>query len=142
MKILIMGLPGAGKTWLATRLQKHWDCAWFNADKVREEADDWDFSPEGRARQAERMRSLAQAELDNGNWVICDFVAPTEELRNDFNPDFTIWVDTIEEGRFEDTNKMFVAPSNFDVRVTEHLSDKHIKKLADGIKEKITRENS
>lgn len=137
MKVLIMGLPGAGKTWLAERLQKHWNCAWYNADKVREEANDWDFSPEGRARQSKRMRDLADAEKAKGNTVIVDFVCPTPETRENFGPDVVVWVDTIKEGRFEDTNKMFKAPEKFDIRVTEHLSDKHIAKLAQGIQERF-----
>ena len=65
MKILVMGLPGAGKTHLAERLQKVLNCAWYNADKVREMANDWDFSPEGRVRQANRMRTFADFESSN-----------------------------------------------------------------------------
>ena len=74
MKILVMGLPGAGKTWLAERLQKTLKCAWYNADKVREMANDWDFSPEGRVRQANRMKTFADFEKQNNRFVICDFI--------------------------------------------------------------------
>ena len=81
MKILICGLPGSGKTWLAERLQKKLNCAWYNADKIRESANDWDFSIEGRLRQARRMRNIADIEHKNGRTIICDFVAPTKEAR-------------------------------------------------------------
>lgn len=138
MKILICGLPGAGKTWLAERLVKQLDnCAWYNADVVRQSANDWDFSPEGRLRQANRMKTIADFEKSNGRWVICDFVAPTDQARSQFDPDITIWVDTIKEGRFEDTNKMFQPPTSVDYTITEHLSDEEIKNFADGLKKEI-----
>jgi len=134
MKILIMGLPGSGKTHLAERLQKHLDnCAWYNADKIREMADDWDFTPDGRHRQSFRMAALAMFESDQGRKVICDFVCPTKITRNIFNPDITIWMDTIKEGRFEDTNKMFEKPTNADYHFVHWLSDKDIEALANEI---------
>ena len=134
MKILIMGLPGSGKTHLAERLQKRLDnCAWFNADKIREMSDDWDFTPDGRQRQSFRMAALAMFESEQGRKVICDFVCPTKLTRNIFNPDITIWMDTIEEGRFEDTNKMFEKPTNADYHFTHWLSDKDIEALANEI---------
>ena len=129
MKILICGLPGSGKTWLAERLvQNISNCAWYNADIVRKSANDWDFSMEGRIRQANRMKTFADFEKQNGRWVICDFVAPTEKAREAFNPDFVIWLDTIKSGRYDDTNKMFETPAKYDFRVkeknAEHWSDK------------------
>lgn len=123
MRVLIMGLPGAGKTTLAQALQLNLrDSSWYNADVVRKLYDDWDFSYVGRLRQATRMRELADA--DPAKYVICDFVAPLPEMRHIFNADVTVWVDTIPEGRFEDTNKAFVKPATFDIRVTTQDVDK------------------
>jgi len=131
MKILIMGLPGSGKTYLAQRLKPLLSAAWFNADKVREMANDWDFSPEGRKRQSLRMKSLADYESENKRIVICDFICPTSETRKMFDPDIVIWLDTIKEGRFEDTNKLFEKPENIDFRVTEWNDKNHINIAAD-----------
>ena len=125
-----MGLPGAGKTWLSERLQKYLECAWYNADKVRQMANDWDFSPEGRVRQANRMRTFADFEKQNNRFVICDFVCPTRKTRDAFNPDIVIWLDTISKGRFEDTNNMFEIPSLIDYKVDKFLSDKEIEEMA------------
>jgi adenylylsulfate kinase len=140
MKILIFGLPGAGKTWLAERLQKELNCAWFNADEVRRMANDWEFGDEARVRQARRMRNIANYEKGCGRDVICDFVCPTELTRHIFEADITVWVDTIEEGRFEDTNKMFERPNsaNIDFHITTHLSeeDGEVKSLATAIEQR------
>ena len=126
-RILIMGLPGAGKTYLATELIKLLDYAgktvtWFNADAVRKQFDDWDFSETGRIRQSKRMYELA--ETCGTDYAVCDFVAPLVEMRNNFKADWTIWVDTIREGRYADTNKMFVEPEVYDFRVTEQAAVK------------------
>ena len=125
MKILIMGLPGSGKTYLAARLQPLLKAAWYNADNVREMANDWDFSDEGRSRQSMRMKSLADFEKSHGRVVICDFVCPTENTRNNFAADIIIWVDTISEGRFEDTNKIFEPPVKFDFHIKERNDTNH-----------------
>ena len=118
-KILIMGLPGAGKTYLAKILFPMLDAVWLNADEIRKKANVWDFSPEGRKRQSERMKKLAETALKENKNVIADFVCPTPETRSNFNADYIIWMDTITKGRFEDTNKIFVKPEKFDFRVTE-----------------------
>ena len=123
MKILIMGLPGSGKTYLAKRMQPLLEAAWYNADIVREMAKDWDVSPEGRIRQSLRMKNLADYEKKCGRVVICDFVCPTKETKDNFGPDITIWMNTIQSGRYEDTNKMFIPPSKFDFRVETKNAD-------------------
>ena len=117
MKILIFGLPGSGKTTLAKLLVPMFNAVWLNADKVREEANDWDFSEMGRSIQANRMKRLADEAIQNNRNVIADFVCPTEHTRKDFNADYIIWMDTIKESEFEDTNKMFEEPKNFDFKV-------------------------
>ena len=116
--ILIMGLPGSGKTTLASELVPLLKAKWLNADEVRKEANDWDFSAEGRTRQAKRMWSKAQEYKNQGNNVVADFVCPTPAARALFPADFVIWVDTIKEGRFDDTNKMFVKPEKYNYHVT------------------------
>ena len=116
--ILIMGLPGSGKTTLASELVPLLKAKWLNADEVRKESNDWDFSAEGRTRQAKRMWSKAKEFRDQGNHVVADFVCPTPAARALFPADFIIWVDTIKEGRFDDTNKMFVKPEKYNYHVT------------------------
>ena len=116
--ILIMGLPGSGKTTLASELVPLLKAKWLNADDVRKEANDWDFSAEGRTRQAKRMWTKAQEYKNQGNHVVADFICPTPAARALFPADFIIWVDTIKEGRFDDTNKMFVKPDKYNFHVT------------------------
>jgi len=116
--ILIMGLPGSGKTTLANELTPMLNAKRLNADEVRKAANDWDFSETGRLRQAKRMADLAKKLKDEGNYVVADFICPTLEARNLFPADYIIWINTIKEGRFEDTNKMFVKPETFDCEVT------------------------
>tara|TARA_B100001989_G_scaffold128270_1_gene90638 strand:- start:604 stop:1014 length:411 start_codon:yes stop_codon:yes gene_type:complete len=113
-----MGLPGAGKTTLAIELAPLIKAKRLNADEVRKQANDWDFSMEGRKRQAKRMADLAIKLKNEGHFVIADFVCPTPEARKLFPSDYLIWVDTITAGRFEDTNKIFVKPEKYDFRVT------------------------
>lgn len=133
MKILVMGLPGSGKTHISERLSEHLECAWFNADKVREMSNDWDFSDDGRIRQSQRMRTFADFETSHGRTVICDFVCPTEETRESFDADYVIFMDTIEEGRYKDTNLIFERPESLDKKITYHLSDDEIRELSEAI---------
>ena len=147
-KILVMGRPGAGKTYLATALKLYLEqnssiktmpmyrannmemaptsysskVDWFNADEIRKRFNDWDFSREGRIRQSLRMAEFAMK--CSGDYVICDFVAPLVEQRNNFKADWTIWVDTIDAGRYEDTNQAFVPPEVYDFRITEQNAEK------------------
>ena len=132
--ILIMGLPGAGKTTLAEELAPKLNAKRLNADEVRKEANDWDFSDEGRKRQAKRMADFALKLKNQGNYVVADFICPTPEARSLFPADFVIWVDTIKEGRFDDTNQMFVKPEKYDFHVTtqdaKFWADKIIKEIS------------
>ena len=142
-RILIMGLPGAGKTTLAAELKRYLELhgtadlrnaemlpvtgfkpnvTWFNADDIRRKFNDWDFSNDGRIRQSIRMFQFSIEA--GGDYVICDFVAPLVEMRNNFKADWTIWVDTIREGRYADTNAAFVEPEVYDFRVTEQNAEK------------------
>ena len=123
MKILICGLPGSGKSTLAEPFAKSIDGVWINADAVRQQYDDWDFTLEGRMRQAKRMCHLADGVAMAGKISVTDFVCPTKEARHAFAPDFIVWMDTIKEGRFEDTNKIFQSPEKYDYRVEQWFAD-------------------
>lgn len=156
-KILIMGLPGSGKTYFAERLKKYLEdnssfdsmpkyrmaqyelppmhykskVDWFNADEIRKKFNDWDFSHEGRIRQSLRMAEFAFK--CTGDYVICDFVAPLPEMRHNFKADWTIWMDTIDAGRYEDTNKAFVQPDIYDFRINEKNAEKWVEFVGDHI---------
>lgn len=160
-RILIMGLPGAGKTYFAERLKTYLEqngdimkiapesvvnyegmpdhalmsvtVDWFNADEIRKRYNDWDFSHDGRIRQSLRMFEFAVK--CTGNFVICDFVAPLPEMRNNFKADWTIWMDTIEAGRYEDTNRVFVPPNVYDFRITEQNAEKWVEFVGNHILE-------
>ena len=132
--ILVMGLPGAGKTTLANELAKLIKAKRLNADEVRRATNDWDFSEEGRKRQAKRMADAALKLKNEGNNVIADFICPTLEARKLFPADYIVWVDTIKKGRFEDTNQMFVKPEKFDCHVTTQDAKVWAPKIAEEVK--------
>jgi len=132
--ILIMGLPGSGKTTLASELAALINAKRINADEVRKDANDWDFSEEGRKRQAKRMADIAKEKKQEGHHVIADFICPTPEARNLFPADYIVWVDTIKKGRFDDTNAMFVKPEKFDCHVITQDAKQWAKQIADKIK--------
>tara|TARA_Y100000590_G_scaffold316016_1_gene357390 strand:- start:11 stop:418 length:408 start_codon:yes stop_codon:yes gene_type:complete len=133
-KILIMGLPGSGKTTLASELVPLLKAKWINNDKVRKDANDWDFSEEGRIRQARRMSDLAEKYKQEGSFVVCDFICPTPKARELFNADFIVWVDTIKKGRYDDTNAMFINPEKFDFHVTSQDAKFWATQIAEKIK--------
>ncbi len=129
-----MGLPGAGKTTLANELAKLITCKRLNADEIRKAANDWDFSEEGRKRQAKRMSEAALKIKKEGNNVIADFICPTPEARELFPADYTVWVNTIKEGRFEDTNQMFIKPEKFNFQVTTQDAKMWASRIAEDLK--------
>lgn len=128
-----MGLPSSGKTFLAKTLSKHFNLANYNADIIREAANDWDFSIEGRIRQAERMAHLANFEVSKGRSVICDFVCPLEEGRKIFDADVVIWLNTIIESEYGDTNKLFEPPKNPEWVISYFLNEPKIIKMFESI---------
>ena len=129
-----MGLPGSGKTTLANELAPMLNAKRLNADEVRKKANDWDFSEEGRKRQAKRMADLALKLKNDGSNVVADFICPTPEARKLFPADYVIWVDTINKGRFDDTNKMFVKPDKYDFHVTSQDAKNWAPKILKEIK--------
>ena len=131
-----MGLPGSGKTTLASELVPLLNAKWLNNDKVRKAANDWDFSEEGRVRQAKRVADIAEKFKKEGNYdyLIADYICPTPKTRELFNADYIVWINTIKKGRFDDTNKMFVKPEKFDFEVTTQDAESWAKKIAEELK--------
>jgi len=128
-KILVMGLNDSGKTTFATKLAYALNCPHLNNDEIRKQAKDWDFSLEGRKRQCLRIKEMAE-ELEG--FVICDFICPTEELRQLFEPDLLIWMNTVRHSRFKDTHKMFDPPKWFHFQIRnkqDSLFDLAIKQI-------------
>jgi adenylylsulfate kinase len=132
-KILIMGLPGSGKTTLASKLVPLLNAKWLNNDRVRKDANDWDFSEAGRIRQSKRMADLSEKYKEDGYYVVADFICPTPKARDMFNADYIVWVDTIKKGRFEDTNKIFIKPSKYDFHITSQDAEAWAPKIAEQI---------
>ncbi len=139
IKVLVMGLPGSGKTTLSNKLAPLLKAKRVNADEVRKKFNDWDFSLEGRIRQSNRMNELSDDEIKNNNNVITDFICPTKEARKRFKADYLIWMNTITKGRFDDTNKMFEDPetSEIDFEINELDADKYKYLIMKSISEKF-----
>jgi len=126
MKILVFGLPGSGKTTFAKQLTQDTDILHFNADEIRGLFKDWDFTERGRLRQAIRMEDLCQIA---GKTSVVDFVCPFNLYRKNY--DLTVWMNTIESGRYEDTNKIFEKPNQVDYEITNYNYDHIIKEIRD-----------
>tara|TARA_B100001057_G_scaffold497533_1_gene601897 strand:+ start:6640 stop:7074 length:435 start_codon:yes stop_codon:yes gene_type:complete len=133
MKVLIFGLPGSGKTTLAKPFAELINGIHLNADEVRKTYDDWDFTLTGRIRQAQRMRHLADGVVRAGKVAVADFVCPTHATRDAFQADYKIWMDTISQGKYEDTNKIFDIPHTIDYHVAQWFEDTHAQ-LAEVVK--------
>ena len=131
-----MGLPGSGKTTLASKLVPMLKAKWINNDEVRKAANDWDFSEEGRVRQAKRVADIAEKFKKEGkyDYLVADYICPTPQTRKLFNADYIVWINTIKEGRFDDTNKMFVKPEKFDFEVTTQDAESWAKKIVEKIR--------
>jgi adenylylsulfate kinase len=122
IKILIMGLSGSGKSELAKELHSLFQdnedfSVRLNGDEVRGAFNDWDFSRSGRLRQAKRIAELAKK--SEAKYVIADFIAPTKEIRDIFNPDMLIWLDTVKSSKYTDTDVVFQNPTNYKFKITK-----------------------
>jgi len=132
IKILICGLPTSGKTTLSQSLQPLLkDCDYLNGDIIRRATNDWDFTVEGRLRQASRFKEMS--DKCTSKYCLMDFICPLPEMRHILNADWIIWIDTINESIYEDTNKMFIKPEKYDFRITEKNSDKWSKFISEYI---------
>jgi adenylylsulfate kinase len=131
MNILVFGLPGSGKTTFSKLLNKNLNFAYFNADEVRGMFNDWDFSNQGRINQANRMIELIN--LANKPCIV-DFVCPYEKYRNFY--DITVWMNTINKGRYEDTNKIFEIPKKPSFEILDYNYEMIIKEIREIINEK------
>jgi len=116
-KILIMGLPGSGKTTLAKNIVRKLNSEWLNADKIRGKYNDWDFSKDGIIRQVKRMRELSKK--SKKKIVVADFICPHHEQIKIFQPNFIVWMDTIKKSRYPRMNRIFEKPKKYDLRVME-----------------------
>jgi len=154
MKILICGLPGSGKTTLAEPFAKLIGAVWINADSVRREYDDWDFTTEGRIRQAQRMRYLADGIVKAGKVCVADFVAPTKKARDEFEADYVVWMDTVKKSRsvngpaaegstYAQTDAMYepLNKDEYNYHVSEWFDDTH-QQLVKVVSEYIVKEDN
>ena len=137
-----MGLPGSGKTTLAEKLVSKLGAAWFNADAVRQDIySELGFSEEDRIAHAKRMENFVIGQEWGGLMLLQTLFAQQKKPRDAFNADFVVWVDRIMEGRYEDTNKMFQRPMNYDVRLTDGTADEWVNQVMEKLEETETWDN-
>lgn len=142
--ILVMGLPGSGKTTFSKQLvdslnQANIKTTYLNNDAVRTEFEDWDFSLEGRNRQAARMKNLAVEANKQQAVAVCDFICPTKQAQSLFKNDVIVFVDTIKQGRYNDTNTIFERPLDFTYHITSWVQD--TKQIIEKIRRKYESDN-
>lgn len=128
--ILIMGLPGSGKTTLAKKLVKALNAKWLNADKIRSKYKDWDFTKKGILRQSKRMSILSKK--FKSKYVVADFICPYVKGRRIFKPNYIVWMDTIKKGRFKKNSidNQFEKPKNYDFRIKKKNANMWSKKIS------------
>ena len=81
------------------------------------------------------MSDAALKLKSEGHNVIADFICPTPEARKLFPAEYVNWLDTIKEGRFDDTNKMFVKPEKYDFHITSQNANLWVSKILVDFKE-------
>lgn len=131
--IVVIGLSGSGKTTLAKELAKELNAKHLNADEIRHEYNDWDFSEAGRLRQAYRIKNLS----DKHDLVVCDFIAPKAIHRHIVDADILVWMNTVKESQYKDTDKIFEAPVDYTYRITEKDAQKWAKIISDNLNENL-----
>ncbi len=121
--ILLFGLSGSGKTTLAKDLLSLLPNSYhINGDDVRKQANDWDFSLDGRIRQAFRIKDKLNS--ITADFVVIDFIAPLELMRTIIDADFLVWVDTVDSSIFKDTDSLFEIPDIYDLHIVGQKDSK------------------